>query len=166
MTEIVDRIRSVLGYDPDTGRLTWLISLSNRSPAGSTAGSDTNGYKEVSVDGVSYRATVIIWAVAFGRLPTALIDHRDGDRSNNRLSNLREATFLQNARNVRMHCDNSAGLKGVSLNPSLGRKKRWVARICVSGRNKNLGYFLTKEEAHAAYVSAANEIFGEFSRAA
>lgn len=89
------------------------------------------------------------------------VDHVDGDGLNNRRKNLRHATQLENNRNQKRRNDNTSGLKGVSWNK---RDKKWRAAISVLGRTKNLGYFDTPEEAHAAYCIAAIDLHGQFAR--
>lgn len=86
------------------------------------------------------------------------VDHIDGDRTNNRLENLRLATHSQNRRNSRSR--SSCGMKGVSRH-----RKRWSAKITIDGKLKHLGIYDTPEEAHAAYCAAAKELHGEFFRA-
>jgi hypothetical protein len=90
-----------------------------------------------------------------------LVDHRDGDGLNCRRSNLRAATHSQNIGNSRLRRDNRSGLKGVTE----VRPGKWRAQFRLDGRNLYLGLFNSPELAHAAYVSAARERFGEFARA-
>lgn len=162
---LINRVRSVLDYDPETGILRWRVALSNRAPIGTRAGNiGPWGYREVSIDNVTYRSTTLIWIIVHGCFPSILIDHRDTFRANDCLSNLRKASHAENARNVRMHRDNASGFKGVIFH--VGRRKPWQARIYLDGHNRSLGYYLKPEEAHAAYFSAAVDHFGEFARAA
>lgn len=84
------------------------------------------------------------------------IDHINGDRTDNRKANLRLATKAQNAHNRKQH----KGLKGVQQ-----QRAKYVARIKLD-KNTYLGSFDTADEAHAAYVAAANEHFGAYARAA
>ena len=93
----------------------------------------------------------------------AEIDHKDNNCQNSAPDNLRPAEHSQNLFNIGAHRDNRSGYKGVSRD-RLGR--RWVARISARGLNVNLGTFDTPEEAHEAYVSAANDLHGKFARAA
>lgn len=92
--------------------------------------------------------------------PSLVTDHIDGDRLNNRRSNLRVATRSQNSQNCRMHVINTAGQKGVSRT----RNGTYQARIVYQGRIRHLGTYATPEEAHEAYCKAAVELFGEFAR--
>lgn len=87
------------------------------------------------------------------------IDHRDTDRRNNRRDNLRKATRSQNQGNTNMHVDNLTGYKGVTRNHA-----RYMATITIQGKYHYLGTFDTPEQAHAAYIKAANLHFGEFAR--
>lgn len=92
------------------------------------------------------------------------VDHIDGNGLNNQRSNLRNASVVQNARNSRSHRDSSSDFKGVSWIASRpNRTKRWLAQIKYEGISRNLGSYLTEEEAARAYDAAAKEHFGEFA---
>jgi HNH endonuclease/AP2 domain len=91
-----------------------------------------------------------------------MIDHRDGNSTNNRWSNLRLATVSQNNANRRRPRHNTSGYKGVSLCRRSGRR-RWRAVIYKKGQI-HLGTFPTPEAAHAAYVAAAPKVHGKFAR--
>jgi hypothetical protein len=94
-----------------------------------------------------------------GEWPTGLIDHQNGDGTDNRWANLRLATSSLNAANSRRRSDNTSGFKGVSR----CRGARWRASIQLNGKFKHLGHFDTPEEAHAVYCAAAANYFGEFA---
>lgn len=85
------------------------------------------------------------------------VDHRNGDRVDNRRANLRAATHLQNCQNARPK--GQSRFKGVSR-----YRERWHARIKVPGRRIDLGSFHDEESAARAYDVAAREHFGEFAR--
>lgn len=89
------------------------------------------------------------------------VDHMDGNGLNNRRSNLRLCSRLQNQISKGPRSDNRSGLKGVSW---CSKAKKWQSEIMLHGKRKWLGYFAAPEDAHAAYADAAHELHGEFAR--
>lgn len=158
------RLKELLYYDPETGIFTRLVGRSGpRARAGDVAGCDNGkGYIRIYVDGKPYKAHRLAWFYMHGEWPEE-IDHRNGERADNRLSNLRPVTRQQNNLNQSIYRSNTSGLKGVSFYKATGK---WKAQIQVNGRKIGLGYYQTKEQAHQAYVAAARELHGEFARAA
>lgn len=156
------RLQELLHYDPETGVFTRLVATSNRVKVGDVAGfTDANGYTIIRVESRPYKAHRLAWLYMNGTWPTHDIDHIDTTRSNNTAVNLREATRSENNGNRSLNSNNKTGIKGVTFIP---RYNKYAARIRVKGRGKHLGYFTTKEEAAAAYATAAKEYFGEFAR--
>jgi len=96
-----------------------------------------------------------------GSWPKDEIDHRDGNASNNRFNNLREATRRENGQNRCTPSNNTSGFKGVCWHQ---KEKKWRARICANGECTELGLFESKDDAVTAYETAARECFGEFAR--
>ena len=88
------------------------------------------------------------------------VDHRSGDKMDNRRSNLRPATEQQNQAN-RQKFSGSSRFKGVSWDRYHGR---WAASVKVDGRKRHLGYFDSESMVAAAYDRAASEAFGEYAR--
>lgn len=91
------------------------------------------------------------------------VDHIDGNTLDNRKSNLRLVTTSQNQMNRGISYANKSGFKGVSWNKA---SKKWMAQIKANNVHYYLGLFDTKEEAAAAYSAKAQEVHGEFTRAA
>lgn len=87
------------------------------------------------------------------------VDHRDNDKLNNSLENLRWATVQENSRNVAVSRANKSKVKGVRWYKST---RKWCARIMVNGIAEHLGYFDKIEDAILARQTRANEAFGEF----
>jgi hypothetical protein len=106
------------------------------------------------VNGRTYIAHRLAWALHYGEEPSLEIDHINGERSDNRIANLRLATRGENCKNVKA--------AGVRFEADRGK---WLARICVDYKQMNLGRFATEQEARAAYAAAKVRYFGEFARA-
>jgi len=165
LSTLILRLHELLTYNGETGVFTWKKRTSNAARLGGVAGSLSHGYREIGIDGERYRAHRLVWLLTHGRWPTAFIDHINGDRDDNRLCNLREASSMENSRNMRRHRDNRAGFKGATYCPKRYHLP-WQSRICVKGKTRPLGWYATAEEAHQAYLKAAREVFGEFARTA
>jgi hypothetical protein len=168
----VERLREALNYDPETGVLTWRPRPVGRSQhrswntkyAGKPAGTLVqNGYLHVVIDGIAYRAHRLAWMHVHSTWPDSGIDHRDVDRTNNRLSNLRLASPAQNSANQRTARNNTSGVKGVSWSHN---ERKWRTSITVCGRSHYLGHFVSKDDAAIAYATAAVRLNGEFARTA
>ena len=123
------------------GNLIWKIKKTDKIIVGSVAGCVTkSGRCFIGLDGKDYRTHRLIYLFHHGFLPK-IIDHIDGDPSNNRIENLREATIRENSYNRTKQKNNTSGYKGVYLHKAT---KKWVA-YC-SGNS--LGYYDTPEEAN------------------
>lgn len=171
----VEVVKRLFWYEPIHGLLFWndrplsdfqdkrSADIWNSKFAGKLAGSDSpHGYTLVSLPGGGKTgAHRIVWLLAYGEWPSRQIDHINGDRDDNRLTNLRLATPSENRQNQKLHRDSRTGFKGVSLDK---RRNKYMARITFGGRQRSLGCFETAELAHAAYVAAARKHFGEFAR--
>ncbi len=93
--------------------------------------------------------------------PGMVVDHIDGNRANNRRTNLRVCTTKQNVRNSRAVPGSSSRFKGVHFDKQTGK---WVATICCDGKSIYLGSFNDETEAARAYDRKARQLFGEFAR--
>lgn len=163
MTELTqDRLKELLHYDPETGVFTRRIARSGaRGGIGAVAGSTHyDGYKRISIDGKLYQSHRLAWLYTHGTWPADMVDHINGVAGDNRLTNLREATQIQNMANVGKPSNNTSGYKGVSWHK---RDKKWRAQINHQDKQKHLGHFTTPEEAHAAYCAAASALYGDFA---
>lgn len=156
----VPELRKLIDYDPGSGTFTWRtrkLPKWDAKFAGKTAGSvAATGYVTLRIMDRAYLAHRVAWAMVTGEWPGSLqIDHIDGDRSNNRIANLRLATNAENAQNTGARSRNTSGYLGVVW---FKPKRKWKAEIRAGGRYRHLGYFDDPAEAHAAYVSAKREL--------
>ena len=153
------RLLELLEYNPDSGIFTW---KSARGPhaKGSAAGNiQSNGYCQIRIDYKLFLSHRLAWFYCFTEWPEYLIDHIDGNPSNNKLDNLREATQSQNMQNTGLLRTNSSGFRGVSYVKS---RNKYEAYISIDNKKKNLGHFNTAEEASIAYLNAANQVRKEY----
>lgn len=156
----IERLRECLVYDPTSGLFRWKSGRCALKVAGTR---ESHGYIRIKLDGISLAAARIAWAMMTGEWPEHDIDHWDRDKGNNRWGNLRLATDAQNKANSKLDRRNTAGLKGAVYR---AKRRRWRAQIIIAGKARHLGYFSTPQGAHAAYMAAALEAYGEFARAA
>lgn len=151
-------VRSLLRYEPESGKFFWRLTKGSRH-ANTEAGTlTTHGYIAIMLDQQKYQAHRLAWAFMTGISPAKQIDHINGDRLDNRWTNLREATSGENHYNAGLSKRNRSGFKGVGLHRGL-----WRAKLNHNGKCIHVGYFKTAEEAHAAYCAAARQHHGEFA---
>lgn len=156
--------KELFDYNPTTGDLThrkrsdgWFsakrfASAWNSRFAGKRAGSvGRSGYIQVAVQGRNLQAHRVVWMIATGEDVSGEIDHINGDKTDNRLSNLRAVTHAENTRNRRLGRNNGSGVNGVGWNSRFGK---WQARIKIDGQSKSLGYFDSIDAAAAARKAA------------
>lgn len=151
------KLKKVLHYCPETGVFTWLHNGKGRyQRAGAVAGTNKDGYINISVKCRRYRAHRLAWLYMHGTWPPDEIDHINHIKNDNRLANLRLATRAQNCQNLSLRCDNKYGAAGITFHKD--RKKCWQAKLKQNGKIKYLGYYATIEEAKTVRRLAENGI--------
>jgi hypothetical protein len=147
----LEYLRDVLSYDPETGVWVWLNPPNhNTRLRGKVAGTvRQDGYRKIRINGVPYYSGRLAWFYMTGEWPKEEVDHRDRDPSNDKWSNLREATSSQNKYNRKPD-----DLRGVYRSGS-----KWWA---MAGRNNYLGIFDTLEDAVTARNAEALRLGGAF----
>lgn len=160
-----ERLVELLEYNKETGIFTWkerLVDSFKKINAGKIwnkrfANKNTgcidksNGYLRINIEGKLYLAHRLAWIYVNGCITKEIIDHVNGNITDNRISNLREASKSENLQNRRLCQSNnkSSGLLGVSYDKKFGS---FFAQIIINGRKKFLGYFDTKEDAYDRYL--------------
>lgn len=150
-------LRQYLDYNPETGDLTWLFCEQQHArfntrwagrPAFTSIG--PSGYRFGQISRISYQAHRIIWKWWHGSDPE-WIDHIDGDKLNNRISNLRSVSRVVNARNMPLPRNNTSGEIGIHKCSLTGR---WRVQLTADYKVHRFGRFDTIEEAVAARDAA------------
>lgn len=166
-------ISKAITYDALTGQVRWAKDRpkshfknergcrcykSNHS--GKIAGTDSaHGYKLIQLKGKTFFLHRVVFFLCHGWLPEN-IDHKNCNRTDNRISNLRPASKSRNSFNRKINSNNKSGYKGVDY---LSKTGRFRAQIQKNYIKIVIGEFRTAEEAHRAYVMKSDELFGEFS---
>lgn len=151
------RVRELLCYDPATGAFSWRVTLGARAQAGKPAGSPTaNGYWCIRLDKRLYQAHRLAWLYVTGEWPSQDIDHKNGQRADNRFDNLRDVPNALNRQNTHAaRKDSGSGVQGVARYKRTGR---FQAQLKVRGKNVYLGIYDTVDEASLAYRDAKAQL--------
>ncbi|MGJ0639467.1 HNH endonuclease signature motif containing protein [Xenorhabdus bovienii] len=147
-------LKSMLSYDPETGLFTWIKRNSNRVKIGDIAGSvNDNGYIDIRIHGRLMRAHRLAWLYMHGEWPREVIDHINGVRDDNRISNLRDVSHSINMLNTSEKSSSKSGYRGVSW---CHDTKKWRAKIQIGDKYHHLGRYHDIEDALQAYKKAKN----------
>lgn len=144
--DLIQHLRDRFAYDPETGEVR-----NRRTGTNASRPTTSNGYGQAYVPMVNgpMLAHRIGFAIVHGYLPE-FIDHINGDKTDNRIANLRPATKRTNGQNAKRQSNNTSGRVGVSWNK---RRRQWHAYIYV-GKQIHLGWFASYEEACTAREDA------------
>lgn len=156
-----ERLKEILHYNKYVGVFTWR-DKTNRRTYGKTAGTVLRGrgYIVIGIGTKVYLAHHLVWLWHHGRMPHDQLDHIDGDRSNNLISNLREVSQRENSMNMKRNAMNTSGVKGVHFD---NQKGKWVAVIKSGGRYLFRKSFASLDEAEAAIMAARRALHGDFA---
>ena len=146
-----ERLKELLEYDEDTGIFIWKVSRSGNIKSGTVAGSKLQGYSIIMIDRINYKAHRLAWLYVHGYFPENFIDHKNGIRYDNRISNLREVSKSCNGQNCKIHSNNKSGYNGVSWEKT---KKKWRSQIKINTKHIFLGLYDCKLDAGLARITA------------
>ncbi|MEF2552815.1 HNH endonuclease [Aurantimonas sp. A2-1-M11] len=152
---------SYFAYDPVTGKVRYAMSR-GRAQAGDEVGVvNQHGYRHSTIEGQYVAVHRLAWRLHYGEWQMHQIDHRDKEKTNNRIDNLRKADDSQNRVNTGS-LGNLTGYKGVTFDErAIARPYR--ALIQWRGRRRFIGCFDTAEEAAAAYDREATRLHRDFA---
>ena len=148
-------LRELLHYAPDTGDFTWKVDAAKSVKKGSAAGYVVvSGYLRITVRGGFFKAHRLAWLYVYGKFPDGIIDHINGIKLDNRISNLRDVSNSTNAENQKAaHRGSRTGFLGVTWS-----KGRYEAYIKVKKVGRYIGRYDTPEEAHEAYLAEKRRV--------
>jgi len=156
----IDRLRELLGYNPKTGAFTWKQRRGSAAK-GSVAGhQDESGYIQIRIDGRLCLGHRLAWAMQHGEWPQRYIDHINGNKHDNRMSNLRLCSQSQNGANSGPLKNSRSGVRGVYWHKQEGK---WHVQLCKNYKKKSYGLYDSLEVAEKVALRAASELHGDFA---
>ncbi len=155
-------LKSILNYNAETGVFTWKVKFCRSVVKNSIAGRlDAKGYFVIGINKKTYKCHRLAWLYVYGYIPTKQIDHINGNRSDNRISNLREANNQQNSMNSKKSASNTSGVKNVYWHkPS----KKWIVSIRINNKQNHIGCFDNFDDAAKVSKEIREKYFKNFAR--
>ena len=146
-----ENIRELLSYSQATGIFIWQSRPAKAVHVGDVAGSVNKfGYITIGIKKKIYKAHRLAWLYIYGNWPDGLIDHINGNKADNRITNLRVVNETGNSQNIRRpNRRNKSGFLGV-----IWFQNKWRASITINRKTHRIGDYATPEEAHQAYLGA------------
>jgi len=158
------RAMELFVYDSESGIIKNRIARGKGGyfRRGAVSGGPHNcGYIRIHADSQRYLAHRLAWLLFHGEWPDSEVDHINGNRSDNRISNLRKATVSEQRHNMRKTHRNTSGVKGVYWDKA---NLKWAADICCNGVRRHVGRFLRIEDAEKELNNIRIQLHGEFAR--
>ena len=147
-----EQLKKILHYNKRTGIFKWKITRGSRAKAGNIVGAlAKSGYITIGINYKTYQAHRLAWLYVYGYFPKKEIDHKNQNKIDNRISNLREVSSAENKKNLAISKTNTTGVPGVSYYKRIGK---WRAYIHIKRKQKHLGFFDNIENAKKAREKA------------
>jgi phosphotransferase system IIB component len=144
----------IFKYDKKSGELK---RNNSDKPVGSV---NSAGYRQVEVKGKAHMLHHVVWNLEKGKIPKGMqVDHKDRNRLNNKVENLRLASKSENQINTKVPVTNTTGFKGVLKT----KNGKFQARLGHKGKKLYLGLFKTAEEAAKCVKEHTKKLYGEFT---
>lgn len=151
--ELLSLFLPLISYDGETGDFTWIVSR-GRARAGAVARcAAKDGYIRIRIFGQTYAAHRLAWLFTHGRWPSLQIDHINGVKADNRITNLRDVSHGVNQRNRHHPCGNNPYINVYQIPCG-----RFGAFIRFNNKAKWIGSFVTAEEANSAVLQRKAEL--------
>lgn len=151
----IEKARRYFSYDPETGVITRSVATGGQLIGAIVGTVRRDGYLSIGCQGAEILLHRLAWILYYGEEASDEIDHKDGDRANCRISNLRKADRALNNQNKRKaYKNNELGILGVRRLDS----GVFLARIRVNKKLIRLGRHATAELAASAYINAKREL--------
>ena len=138
------KLKEFLHYNQDTGIFHWVVDRGNNVKMGDIAGTTWRGYIFININKTMHRAHRLAWLYVYGEFPKNEIDHINHKKNDNKISNLRVVTRVENCKNVSLARNSTSGVAGVYWHKN---SKKWMAHIRKDGKLKYLGLFVDINEA-------------------
>lgn len=146
-------------FEDIDGSLYWKSNF-RKSRIGKKAGTPhSKGYVQITYKKNIYMEHRLVFLLHHGYLPK-LIDHINGNKSDNKICNLREASLSQNAQNMKKPSSNTSGIKGVTWSKN---NRNWRVQLSIDGKNKFIGAFKQIDLARQTIEQARRKYHGVFA---
>lgn len=155
----LEKLQEAFRYDPESGAIYALTSATSRV-TGERCDRVRNSYRQVYLAPKLLRAHRVAWKLHCGVDPIGYIDHINGDKTDNRICNLRESSHAENCSNRPLRKDNSTGHIGVTRRS----EHKWRAYVTKNGKRIWLGDFNSPELAAKAAEGARKAHHGQFAK--
>ena len=146
-------------FDYKDGNLYWKAKTKGIQVGDRAGCINKDGYVIVGLDGKKQMAHRIVFCMQYGYMPE-FIDHINGDKTDNRIENLRECTRAENAKNAKLRKGSFSGLKNVRWRKA---ENKWCVSMRIHGKEKHLGYYHDIELADLVATEARDKYFGKFA---
>lgn len=149
--ELLLHAKKYYHYDKNTGLVTYKKLPKNfkRKRIGDVVGSISHGYIRTEINNKTYAMHNIVWLIHYGHFPNQVIDHINGNKSDNRIENLRDCSRRDNSNNLEMH--RLGHLPGTSFSK---QHKKWASYINFKNKKIHLKLCKTQKEAHELYLKS------------
>ena len=152
----IETLQRLFRYEHETGNVYWIAEGKGRIKKKAAGTVVKAGYIGIMIDGKRYYAHRIAWALHHGKHPIDQLDHINGIKTDNRIVNLRQASNLQNGKNIKTKRNNTSGHSGVVFCKQTGK---WRVMIKVNSKSIHFGRYENLYDAVAIRKKSGNSIF-------